>query len=256
MRLKRFLLGLSLLGLSILFAIGSPSPAAAAYLRVPVLMYHYISKPPDNADATLRDLAVDPNNFRLQMAYLKAQGYHTITPETLIAALTAGGPLPDKPIMLTFDDGYADAFSNAYPILKENGQTGTFFIITGLMNQSGYLTWDQAKIMLAGGMSFGDHSKTHQNMAGRTDVWLKTEIFDTRDDIRAHLGFTPTVFCYPMGRYDRETVKVVQEAGFKMAFTTRGSSYLNSTQMLALPRVRIHGSTTLFKFIALITIPF
>ncbi|HVO72049.1 MAG TPA: polysaccharide deacetylase family protein, partial [Aggregatilineaceae bacterium] len=226
----------------------------AAFLHVPVLMYHYVSAPPSNADAVRLDLAVTPENFRGQMQYLKDGGYHTITPDMLIAALTRGTALPAKSIMLTFDDGYEDAYANVFPVLKQDGFTGAFFIITGFIdhNLGGYLTWSQVKAMSAAGMSIQDHSMTHQIMVGRDHAWLKTEVEDTRDEIQTHTGIRPVVFCYPMGKFDLNTLLEVQAAGFQMAFTTRGSSYLSSTRMLALPRVRIHGSTTLPKFVALV----
>ena len=250
--LKRFCL-LVLLGLFCLLLFVQPHPTYAAYLRVPVLMYHYIDTPPANADATLLDLAVTPDNFREQMQYLKDNGFHTITPDMLIAALTKGAPLPSKPIMLTFDDGYEDAYANAFPVLKQMGFTGTFFIVTGFIdhNTGGYLTWAQVNQMIAGGMSIGDHSRTHQNMAGRTHEWLVSEIDKTRDEIKAQTGIRPTLFCYPYGSYDLNTVLEVHAAGFAAAFTTHGSTYLNSGRMYTLPRVRVHGSTTAAKFAAL-----
>jgi len=120
-------------------------------VRVPILMYHYINTPPPNADAIRRDLSVPPERFREHLAYLKSQGYQTITLHDLVYALTRGTPLPPKPIILTFDDGYEDNYTNAFPILQEFGYIGTFFIITNNPDtgRPGYMSWDQLREMYA-----------------------------------------------------------------------------------------------------------
>src|SRR5579862_7828933 len=100
------------------FVATRPTPTQAAYLRIPVLMYHYVSTPPANADPTLLDLVVLPENFVQQMQYLKTNGFHTVTPDQVYVALTSHGNLPSNPVMLTFDDGYEDAYTHVFPTLK------------------------------------------------------------------------------------------------------------------------------------------
>src|SRR5262249_9737715 len=152
-------------------------------LRVPILMYHYISVAPRNSDIYRIDLSVSPNNFRDQMQWLKDKGYTTITPDDLFAALTQGAKLPSQPILLTFDDGYEDAYTSAFPILKEFGFTGTFFIVTGFIDAGdrNYLTWAQAKEMAEAGMSIQNHSRTHKDMRNRDHDWLVDQIVTPRD---------------------------------------------------------------------------
>jgi peptidoglycan/xylan/chitin deacetylase (PgdA/CDA1 family) len=224
-------------------------------VHVPILMYHYVSPLPANADAIRRDLDVTPENFRSQMQWLKANGYHTITPDQLAGALLRGEKLPSNPIMLTFDDGYDDAYSVAFPVLKEMGFTGTFFVVSDFVDQNrgGYITWNQAKQMTAEGMSIQDHSRLHKDMRGRTREWLDDEIIPSRDRIEATTGVRPLFFCYPSGGYDSLTIDQVRAAGFVAGFTTNDGTYVYTDNMMRLPRVRIRGSTTLQGFARLVT---
>src|ERR1043166_1123322 len=98
--------------------------------HVPILMYHYVDTPPKDADRVLQDLTVTRANFVEQVKWLSEQGYHSITPDQLVAALWQGAKLPSKPVMFTFDDGYANAWYNVTPVLLDYGYTGTFFVIT------------------------------------------------------------------------------------------------------------------------------
>lgn len=93
-------------------------------------MYHYVSTPPDDADIYRRDLSTEPEMFRQQMAYLAENGFTPIDFYDLSLAIVNKSTLPDKPVILTFDDGYLDNYQNAFPVLQEYGFTGTFFIIT------------------------------------------------------------------------------------------------------------------------------
>jgi peptidoglycan/xylan/chitin deacetylase (PgdA/CDA1 family) len=224
-------------------------------VRVPILMYHYVSPVPANADALRLDLDVPPENFRSQMQWLKTNGYHTITPDQLAGALLRGEKLPPNPILLTFDDGYDDAYSVAFPILKELGFTGTFFVVSDFLDQNrgGYITWEQARQMAAEGMSIQDHSRQHKDMRGRTREWLDDEIIPSRDRIEMNTGTRPLFFCYPSGGYDHTAIDQLRAAGFVAAFTTNDGTYVYTDNMLRLPRVRIRGSTTLPGFARLIT---
>ena len=223
--------------------------------HVPILMYHYISSPPGNADNILRDLAVPRENFQAEMKWLKKQGYTSITPDDLMAALWHGKKLPKKPIMFTFDDGYIDAYYNAFPILEGLGYTGTFFVVTDWLDQNkpGYLNWDMAKAMVQGGMYIQSHSRTHEDFRDRSHDWYVNEIVVPRDDIAKHTGVIPRYFCYPFGGYDNVAIRELQAAGFVAGFTENDSRYEYASNTMRLPRVRIRGSFTLEQFIAMLT---
>lgn len=219
-------------------------------MRVPVLMYHYVSAPPANSGDIRRDLSVSPENFRDQMKLLKEKGFNTITPDQLAGALLRGDKLPRNPILLTFDDGYEDAYKVAFPILKEFGFTGTFFVITGFIDEqrSGHITWAMAKEMVDGGMAIQSHSRTHKDMRGRAPEWLVDEIVPPRDQIEKNTGVQPRFFCYPSGGYDNTAIRELRSAGFIGGFTTNDGTYMYTDNMMRIPRVRIRGTTTLAQF--------
>ncbi len=248
---RRVLLGLItvMACLSLVLTQAAPSEARAV-VALPVMMYHYVSTPPANADATLRVLAVTPAHFLAQMNWLKDNGYTTVTPDALTDALYNSKPLPKKAVLLTFDDGYEDAYTTVFPILKQFGFVGTFFIVTDWIDEGrgGYVNWSQIAEMAHAGMSIEAHSRTHQNMSGRTMDWLKNEIVGSLDAIEKHIGVRPHFFAYPSGRYDHNTLKAVKAAGLILAFSTRSGVYQSPSRSLALPRIRLRGSTTVAEF--------
>lgn len=223
-------------------------------LRVPVLMYHYISVPPPGSDAIRLDLSVTPQNFSRQLQWLKDKGFTTISPDDLVNALLKGYRLPAHPVLLTFDDGYIDAYENAFPILKSFGDKGTFFVITDWVDEGrgGYLSWDQAKEMADAGMSIESHSRQHLDMRNRSADWLDKEVGGSLKDIEKRIGIRPTIFCYPSGEYDKATLQAVKVEGVLAAFTTSDGTYMTSDNMEKLPRVRIRGSTTIEQFASLL----
>ncbi|MDQ7029767.1 MAG: polysaccharide deacetylase family protein [Ardenticatenia bacterium] len=219
-------------------------------VRVPILMYHYISTPPPGADRYRRDLSVPPDVFRAQMGYLKAQGYQTVSLRDLVYALTRGTPLPPRPIVITFDDGYRDNYENAFPVLKELGFTGTFFVLTGPIDQNNpiYMTWDQLREMRAAGMEIGVHSRDHVELRGRSYEYLVWQVLGASQAVERQLGFRPEVFSYPSGLYDQRTVEVVRSAHFWAAVTTRGGITHRTENLLTLRRVRVRGTWGVAEF--------
>ena len=122
-------------------------------LGIPVLNYHQINDTDHNA------MTVTTEEFEREMAYLEANGYHAITPDQLVSYLHGGNKLPDKPVLITFDDGYEDNYLNAYPILKKHGFTATIFLISDYMGRfDKYLQWYQVKEMSADGFYMGCHT--------------------------------------------------------------------------------------------------
>ncbi len=225
-------------------------------VHVPILMYHYVDTPPANADETLQDLTVTRANFDAQMAWLKAQGYESITPDQLIGALWHGNKLPKKPVMMTFDDGYANAWYNAYPVLLKYGFSGTFFVVTDWLDESkpGYLNWNLARAMIHGGMYIESHSRSHYDLRNRTHEWYQNQIVKANQSIQAHTGIQPRFFCYPYGGYDNIAIRELQAAGIAAAFTENDSRFEYASNTMRLPRVRIRGRYSLEDFIGAVTL--
>lgn len=251
-RLLACLLALALIAL--LIAELLPARAAEAPLddtrrriRVPVLMYHYVSVPPPGADRYRLDLSVTPGQFAAHLDWLSANGFTSITLDDLRLALVEGLPLPPRPVILTFDDGYADAYSAAFPLLRQHSMIATFFVVTEWLDRRtpGYLTWDQAREMAAAGMSIQSHTRSHPNLtAGCDHDCLVYQILGSVETIEAEIGERPRYLCYPGGRYDEAAMQIAAQAGIWAAVTTQPGTRHVSDRLLELPRARIRGTTT------------
>ena len=221
---------------------------------VPILMYHYISTPPEDADIYRQDLSVSPENFRAQMQLLVDEGYTTISLYDLNRALRWGTPLPPRPVILTFDDGYRDVYVNAFPVLVEFGFTGTFFVITARLDEGhpAYITWEQAQEMAAAGMAIESHTKEHPNLSGLSPDALFYQIQGSLESIAAHTGEPVRMFSYPGGRWDESVLDAVRSYGVWAAVVTEGGVTHTTDNLLLLRRVRISGETDLPTFDALV----
>lgn len=216
-------------------------------IRVPVLMYHYISIPPPDADAIRLDLSVTPQAFDEQMAFLVSNGYRTVRVSDVAEHLLSGAPLPEKPIVLTFDDGYADAYEAAFPILKKYGMTATFYVIAQFTEDQrpGYATWDQLREMAKAGMEIGSHSIDHLDLRGRSTAFLTDQIKRSKQIIESRLGITVKTFSYPSGKYDAITIAVLRANGYLGAVTEIQGLQQTTNDIFELRRVRIRGSYSL-----------
>jgi peptidoglycan/xylan/chitin deacetylase (PgdA/CDA1 family) len=219
--------------------------------RVPILMYHYVSDVPPDADRLRRDLTVSPGNFGAQLQYLTDAGYHPVTLTDLYLYLTQGYPLPDKPVALTFDDGYRDAYEIVFPLLLEHGFPGTFFVLASPAHyeSTGYLTWAQVKEMSDAGMAIEGHGRDHVDLRGRTNDFLVYQILGIQEAILYHTGRLPRFFAYPSGQYDASVIAVLKSAGYWGAVTTKAGKEHALGVMFEMPRVRVRGSDTLEGFI-------
>ena len=224
-------------------AVETPWDGTFRRIRVPILMYHYVSPLPANADEYRRELSVTPEAFRAQVEYLFYQGYSAISMYQLDDALLSGTPLPPKPVVLTFDDGYIDHFTNVFPTLREFGFTGTFFIITGLAdaNDPNHLSWQQIQEMSDAGMSMEPHTKNHISLRDRSFDTLIYEMLGSMESLQAYTGRKPHIFSYPVGHYDAAALGVARTLPIWRAVTTEAGRYHTTDNRLEMPRVRIPG---------------
>ena len=214
----------------------------------PTLMYHHVQSPEDAKAKNQTGLTVRTADFRVQMQYLKDRSYTVISMQDLLSFFEQRVKPQSKSILLTFDDGYDDFFTDAYPILKEFGYSATVFIPTGLMNNAGYLYWDKIAEMTGNRILFANHTWSHKNVKTKEDV-LKMEI-STADVQLNEKGLNgPKVFAYPYGLESALTISFLQGLNYKLAFTTRHGGTLCKKQILDLPRIRIgNGSLSIYGF--------
>ncbi len=228
----------------------TPSGVYSWTLQVPILMYHYISVPPADADIYRTDLSVAPENFRAQLQYLADSGYQTVDLYDLTLAITAKRDLPPKPVIITMDDGYRDNYDNAFPLLKEFGMQATFFVVTQFIDEGreDYMTWDMVKEMAAAGMRIEPHSKTHPDLSGQPYDYVLYEILSAQQTIAAQIGYTPRYFCFPGGRYDATTIQVLQDMDMWGAVTTQGGMYHGFDNRYEWSRLRMRYTTGMGEF--------
>jgi peptidoglycan/xylan/chitin deacetylase (PgdA/CDA1 family) len=212
--------------------------------RVPILMYHYLSTPPAGADIYRQDLSVTPANFARQLDRLQEAGYTTIHMTDLLLHLNQGDPLPEKPVIITFDDGYRDNYLNAFPLLQERGMTATFFIVTDFIDEERpeYLSWDMVREMYAAGMEIESHGRNHASLKGRDADYLVWQALGSLETIEYELGVRPRFISYPAGEFDQKTLEIFQSAHYWAGLTTRQGATHQSDDLFRLKRVRVRGA--------------
>lgn len=180
---------------------------------VPVLNYHQVN------DKYKTALTMTTADFEEQMKYLHDRGYHAITQKQFIQYMRGDGALPDKPVLITFDDGYVDNYECAYPIMKKYHMTGTIFLIMDLMEKPGYLTWNQVQSMSKNGMEFGSHTVSHKPLTSFDENRMKYELTQSKQFMEQKLGKRVTCIAYPEGKYNDLVKTQTKAAGYSLAFT-------------------------------------
>lgn len=214
-------------------------------VRLPILMYHYLSVPPADANIYRQDLSVSPALFAQHLDWMLAAGYSTVSMYDLYAHLASGAPLPEKPVILTFDDGYRDVYENAFPLLKERGMTATLFVVTDFMDEERpeYLSWDMAREMLAAGFSIESHGRNHVSLKNKDSDYLVWQALGSLETIQFELGVRPRFISYPAGEYDQQTIDLFKSANYWAGLTTIQGATHHSDDLFQLHRVRIRGTT-------------
>ena len=185
-------------------------------------------------------LSVPLADFEQHMKWLKEYGYTSITPEELYEFIVNGSELPEKPVLITFDDGYKDNYTNAYPIMKKYGFKGTIFVVTGFLGvYDNYMTWEQAKELADNGFSIESHTYSHKSMTEASDEEISKELTKSRDTIKNKLGTDADFMAYPTGTYNLHIAELVQKAGYKGAFTIKYDNVSRESNVYALERVPI-----------------
>jgi peptidoglycan/xylan/chitin deacetylase (PgdA/CDA1 family) len=158
----------------------------------PILLYHRIATPPFP-----NDYYVTPDAFREQMQALRDWGYTAIPISLLVRAITQGAPLPERPVVITFDDGDISVYTTAFPIMREFGFVGVNYLVGNRLQVEGYMNVAQLQELSAAGWEVGSHSMTHADL--RTSHDLDWEIRQSRLELEAALGVPVATFAYPYG---------------------------------------------------------
>ncbi len=228
-------------GSLIVLSLSAFSPEKQRF-RVPILMYHYIQSLPPPRDRMGRGLTVTPKTFARQLDTLTEKGYQTIDFATLARS---GATLPKKPILLTFDDGYDDAYSQALPVLLAHHMHATFYIVTGFVGTPHYVTWAELKTMRDAGMDIAAHTVHHDDLRKLPAEKQAKEILGSIKTLQENLSVRVQSFAYPSGRHTNAAVRTLRSEGIPFAVTTRPGIASDRMNPLLLPRVRMKETTNL-----------
>lgn len=223
---------------------------------LPVLMYHHIKEL--GPDATEGQLAwtVSPQALAAQIAYLVAEGWQTISPGELAGYFEAGEPLPAKPLMITFDDGYKEVYEHAYPLFAPTALRPTLFIIT-LDTDRGYpamMNWAQLQELVAAGFQVGSHSSDHSDLRKKDAATLSYQIGDSQALLEERLGVRVDAFCYPYGSgaWEDAVLEMLRRYGYRTGYTLNPTYWQDPASPLQLGRLRVSYDMTVEDLAALL----
>jgi peptidoglycan/xylan/chitin deacetylase (PgdA/CDA1 family) len=223
--------------------------------RVPILMYHEIGDPSE----TNSRLAVSPAAFAEQLAYLHNEGFATITAGALSAILTDGtAEIPDRTVVITFDDGYEDFYSKAMPLLEQYGFTATVFVTTGWVqdaetrparNAPGrMLSWSQLTEVAGAGIEIGAHTRQHPQLDQLPAKLLREELCTSKDRLEDKLGLPVPGLAYPFGYSNAMVRQVARDVGYGYGHAVRNMTASPTSDLFEIPRLTVRRATTMSAF--------
>ncbi len=235
---------------------GDPAVSTPAAVSIPILYYHRVIEPPRGFRQWTRVrrerfLAYDvvPAAFEAQLDWLVARGYTTVLPRDLAAYWDDGVPLPERPVMITFDDGTHDWASTVLPLLQERGMVAEFYVTLQSL-KSGGMTWRELRMLAAAGNGIGAHGLHHRQLAGLggrhpavSEAEMRREVARPRRIIEARLGIVPDSIAYVGGGFDTTLRRIVREAGYTTARSILHGNTQEEARRYVLRVVRIGSGT-------------
>jgi peptidoglycan/xylan/chitin deacetylase (PgdA/CDA1 family) len=221
-----------------------PPPAQGKLVHsqapVPILMYHVIASPPSSAQ--LPELYVDPKTFDKQMEWLKQQGYTGVSLNQVYDAWFKGGELPEKPLVVSFDDGYRSQYVYARPELRKLGWPGVLSVIAGRVGMpNAELSGAMVQRMINDGWELDSHTINHVDVSQASGAQLQQEVGGSRKMLQQRFHQPVNFFCYPSGRYNAQAEQAVRAAGY-LGATTTDEGLASKGEMYTLKRIRVDGS--------------
>lgn len=209
-------------------------------VRVPILMYHHIRAMKPSFTSKDRQYTVTPEHFEAQMEGLVKAGYTTITPRDLQAAIEGKMILPEKAVLLTFDDGYREHYKVVFPILQRLRLKATYFIISSTTRINAHMSEDMIREVDASGLvTIADHTRHHPFLARLSSAGRVPEIVGSKQDLETIVGHPIFDFAYPFGSWSQEVANDVKRAGYSLGFGIRLGSLHGESSRYQLRRIRI-----------------
>lgn len=226
-------------------------PLGRSSLRVPILEYHYVRVVDYRRDVMGYNLSVTPADFKAQMDWLYAHGYHPVTFADLRAYFAGRQPLPARPVVLTFDDGYQNFWTSAEPILLAHGFRSVSYVVPGFWNNAFYMSPQEVQVLDRSGMvEIGSHTMNHADLATAGPSIRAYQLSVSKSVLEQLLGHPVLDFCYPSGKFNAAAAAAVGAAGYQTATTQVPGMALSWAGRLTWPRVRVAGGEKLADFIA------
>ncbi len=222
--------------LPVLVALYLGPPALAAPFKegasAAVVMYHRFG------ETKYPSTSITLDQFEAHLNELKTGPYKVLPLPEIVAALRSGAPLADRTVGLSIDDAYLSVYTEAWPRLKAAGLPFTLFVATDPVDQGlpGYMSWDQLREMVAGGVTIGSQSASHPHLPNVSAERVREEIERANARIEAELGSTPTLFAYPFGEAGLKVETLVSQAGFSAAFGQHSGAIGGERDLFYLPR--------------------
>jgi peptidoglycan/xylan/chitin deacetylase (PgdA/CDA1 family) len=171
-----------------------------------------------------------------------------VTPQDVVAYLDGSRGLPSKPIVLSFDDGYADFYTTAVPILRSHDFVAVDYVVSGFIGQPGYMSAAQIVSAQGAGFEIGAHTVGHVNLTRQSADGLRYQLTASKDALERLLGHPVLSFCYPYGKFGARESAAVAAAGYQSATTTYGGSFRTLAGRYAWNRLRVGGGESLSQF--------
>jgi peptidoglycan/xylan/chitin deacetylase (PgdA/CDA1 family) len=225
-------------------------PAGAAAIKVPILTYHYIRTNPNRNDRMGFALSVTPADFAAQMDWLAQNNFHTITTEDLYSYLKGTRGLPSRPVILTFDDGYADFYTTALPILRTHDFRAVAYVVSSFVGQPGYMTAVQVREADRSGVEIGSHTVTHPDLSRMSANAVRFQLTSSKEFLERLVGHPVVSFCYPSGKVNSMVASEVANAGYHDATTTRFGFWHTLSDRYIWTRLRVSGGEPIDQFAA------
>ena len=232
------------------FCYAAATAQARAAPGVPVFTYHKVDRviPRDRIGNAL---TITPDQFEAQLRVLAREHLRTITAAQLVADVRRG-IVPSRTVVLTFDDGYADARTFVLPLLRRYHDTATFFVISSTIGTPRHLRWRDVRALQAAGMEIGAHGREHVDLTELDASGQLEQVSDCARSLRRWAQVDPSTYAYPSGRYNATTLAVMRKAHLAAAFTEEFGYVHSLAEPYRLPRIRVLRSDAVPMFTSLV----
>ena len=223
-----------------------------AKTRIPIFTYHRV-KADGDIDKLSQLLAIEESRFLIQMRYLTEKGFKTLTLPRFLALRNGNGEIPERSVIISFDDGFENTYTRAMPILERYGLQATFFIISGLVGTKDYLKWDQLLEMKAAGMNIESHTHTHPVLTDLPREKIREELKTSKEILEDKLGSKITTLCVPGGFINARVSQAARDLGYDAICTSLPGLNRIDRAHFELRRISIRGFDSMSRYQAFVS---